>query len=131
MAFQVALTGAILDHIFGKATYTPPTTLYVGLSTTTGGDSISEVTGAGYERMPMLTADWNSADIAGNAFTTNAVTITFPAATANWGTVKEAILCDALTDGECLGRADAAIDKAISSGDVVIILAEKLKFILL
>jgi len=131
MGFQKALTGDLLDHIFGKTVYTPPATLYIGLSKSTGSSSIDEVVGGDYERQPMVAADWALADRTGNAFTVNTATITFPSATADWGLIKEAVLWDTLTGGNALGRADSAVDKTISTGDVVIIMPDKLKFILI
>jgi len=130
MSFQIDLTAALLNHLFGKSTYTPPT-MYIGLSTSSG--TVVEVSesGTGYARQATTANDWDFADITGNAFTANNATINFPVATAYWGTIQQALLCDALTGGTVLARADAAIDKTISTGDSIIILPGKLKFILL
>lgn len=132
MSFQKALTEDLLNHIFGKVTYTP-IPLFIGLSQSTGTASVAEIStsGTAYARVAVPTAEWDVADTVASVFTANSNTITFATATATWGTVKEAILCDAISGGNVLGRADAAIDKTISSGDVVVILPGKLKFTLL
>jgi hypothetical protein len=53
----------ILDHIFGKGNYTPPT-IYVGLSTTDptdDGSGLTEPSGNGYTRVQTFASDWNAA----------------------------------------------------------------------
>ena len=129
MAFSKETAGALLEHFFGKSVYTPPT-IYVGLSTTTGSSTSSEVTGSGYARVSTTAADWSVMDITGNATIQNTSTLQFPTATGSWGTVQEAVLYDALTGGNLLARADANGDKSITTDDVIIILPNKLSFIL-
>lgn len=53
----------ILDHIFGKGSYTPPA-IYVGLSTAEPLDDASglaEPSGNGYARVQTSASDWNAA----------------------------------------------------------------------
>ena len=53
----------ILDHLFGKGSYTPPT-IYVGLSTADPVDDASglaEPSGNSYARIATAGADWNVA----------------------------------------------------------------------
>ena len=129
MAFSKELSGALLEHFFGKAVYTP-IPLFIGLSTTTGSVASNEVTGGGYARLATAAADWSTADISGNATISNLTTLTFPTATASWGTIKEAVLYDAATGGNILARADAASDKSIAVDDVILLLPGKVSFIL-
>ncbi|RLA76313.1 MAG: hypothetical protein DRG30_03125 [Epsilonproteobacteria bacterium] len=132
MAFTKLTAGNLLNHFFGKTVYTP-VTLYLGLSTTTGGDNISEISsGIGYDRIATSEADWAAADITGNATVRNISTFNFTQATGNWGTIREAVLFDSPTigTGNALARADASSDKIISTDDIVIILPDKLSFIL-
>lgn len=90
MAFTQYLDNKILDLIFGATTYTVPTNLYVGLSTTTPtstGTNITEPSGANYSR-PQVTNDtatgWNAST--GTPSTkTNKGAITFPTASGAWG----------------------------------------------
>ena len=51
----------ILDHLFGKGSYTPPT-IYVGLSTadpTDNASGLAEPSGNSYARAATSGADWN------------------------------------------------------------------------
>ena len=107
----------ILDHLFGKGTYTPPT-IYVGLSTADPGDDgtgLAEPSGNGYARVATAAGDWNTAS--GGALD-NASALEFPTATGNWGTVTHFALFDAATDGNLLAHGTLSQSKVIASGDV-------------
>ena len=106
----------ILDHIFGKGSYTPPT-IYVGLSTedpTDDGSGLAEPSGNGYARVQTSSSDWNAAS-AGSL--DNANDITFPQATGSWGTITHFALFDATTGGNMLAHGALSQSKAIGSGD--------------
>lgn len=106
----------ILDHIFGKGSYTPPT-IYVGLSTadpTDDGSGLAEPTGNAYARVSTLAADWN---VASGGALDNANDITFPEATGSWGTITHFALFDAATGGNMLAHGALSASKAIGSGD--------------
>jgi hypothetical protein len=69
----------ILDHLFGKGSYTPPT-IYVGLSTADPFDDASglaEPSGNSYARVATSGADWNTAS---GGTIDNANELTFPQA---------------------------------------------------
>jgi len=106
----------ILDHIFGKASYTPPT-IYVGLSIADPLDDASglaEPTGNGYTRVATLASDWTAAS---GGTINNANTITFAEATGSWGTITHFALFDAATSGNMLAHGTLFQSKAINSGD--------------
>jgi hypothetical protein len=106
----------ILDHLFGKGSYTPPT-IYVGLSTADPGDDaagLAEPSGNGYARVSTGAVDWNAAS--GGAID-NANDITFPQATGDWGTLTHFALFDAATAGNMLAHGSLGVSKIISSGD--------------
>jgi len=106
----------ILDHLFGKGSYTPPT-IYVGLSTADPGDDatgVSEPSGNGYARVATAAADWNAAS--GGALD-NANAIEFAEATGSWGTVTHFTLFDAATSGNMLAHGSLTQSKTITSGD--------------
>ena len=108
----------ILDHIFGKGTYTPPSNIYVALSTTDPTDSgsgISEPSGGSYARKSTAPADWDAA-VSGTVDNANA--ITFVEATGSWGTITHFALYDALTGGNMLAHGALATSKIIDDGDV-------------
>lgn len=117
----------ILDHIFGGNTagnvYTPPATLYVGLSTTTivdAGTGITEPSGNAYARASVAntTANWSAAS-GTTASKTNATAINFATPTGSWGTATSFFIADALTGGNILAWGDLATPQTIASGNTV------------
>ena len=69
------LENKILDHVFGAVTYTPPATLYFGLSTTTiadAGTGITEPVGNGYARKGVTNNTTNFPSASGGAKTNGA-----------------------------------------------------------
>jgi len=109
------LEDEILDHIFGKGSYTPPT-IYVALFTAAPTDAGggTEVSGGSYARVQTAAGDWTAAS---SGALSNANEITFPEATASWGTVVAFALFDADTGGNMLYWADLTTNKTIESGD--------------
>ena len=106
----------VLDHLFGKGSYTPPT-IYVGLSTADPGDDaagLAEPSGNGYARVSTSGSDWNAAS---GGSIDNANDITFPQASGNWGTLTHFALFDAATSGNMLAHGSLGTSKSISSGD--------------
>jgi hypothetical protein len=106
----------ILDHIFGKGSYTPPT-IYVGLSTTDPTDDASglaEPSGNGYARVQTSASDWNAAS---NGSLDNSSNITFTQATGNWGTITHFALFDAATAGNMLAHGALSQSKSIGESD--------------
>ena len=106
----------ILDHIFGKGSYTPPT-IYVGLSTadpTDSGSGLAEPSSNGYARVQTSASDWNAAT---NGLLNNAGNITFNQATGNWGTITHFALFDAVTAGNMLAHGELSQSKSISESD--------------
>jgi hypothetical protein len=106
----------ILDHIFGKGSYTPPT-IYVGLSTAEPLDDASglaEPSGNAYARVQTSASHWNAAT---GGSLDNANDITFPQATGNWGTITHFALFDAATGGNMLAHGALSQSKAIGAGD--------------
>jgi len=108
----------ILNHLFGKGNYTPPT-IYVGVSTADPGDSgagLTEPSGGGYARRQTMSTDWNAA---ADGLLDNANTITFNVATGDWGTVTHFALFDAATAGNMLVHGALAQAKVITNGDTL------------
>jgi hypothetical protein len=83
MSFSNYLEAELLDHLFGKGSYAPPT-IYVGLSagapTETG--TSSEPVGGGYARVATTEVDWTAAS-GDPTQTNNAAELSFPEATAD------------------------------------------------
>jgi hypothetical protein len=106
----------ILDHIFGKGSYTPPT-IYVGLSTADpldNGSGLSEPSGNGYARVATSGASWT---ISSGGSLSNAGDISFPQATGSWGTITHFALFDAASAGNMLTHGTLSQSKTITSGD--------------
>jgi hypothetical protein len=107
-------------HLFRTGSFTKPTVLGVGLFTVTPSDSGggTEVTGGSYARvnLPPLDANWTGAS-ATDGLTDNAVAITFPAPTANWGVVVAFGIFDATTAGNLLVWGPISPSKTINNGD--------------
>jgi hypothetical protein len=106
----------ILDHIFGKGSYTPPT-IYVGLLTadpTDDGSGLDEPSGSGYARIQTSASDWNAAS---NGSLDNTGNITFAQASGNWGTITHFALFDTATAGNMLAHGELSQSKSISESD--------------
>src|SRR6516164_6064244 len=103
------LENKMIDHLFRGLAYPVSTTLYVALSSsaalgdTATGTTMSEITGGAYARQAVVatTANWYStngttsgASSGTNGTTSNVAAITFPTATADWGTVQAVVICD-------------------------------------
>ena len=116
-SFSNFLEIEVLDHIFGKEAYTPPTHIFIALSTADPGDSggtISEPSGGSYARKSTDPADW---DAAVSGALDNANAITFVEATASWGSITHFALFDALSSGNMLAHGALTTGKTIDNGD--------------
>lgn len=104
----------ILDHIFGKDNYTPPT-IYVALSTADPLDNASGITepvGNAYARVETSASDWNTAS---DGSLDNANDIIFPKATGSWGTITHFALFDAATNGNMLAYGALSQPKVVDN----------------
>lgn len=109
------LEDKVLDHVLGNTAFTQPASLYVGLFTASTGleanTPSAEVAGGSYARK---TASFGAASSGASA--TDA-TITFDAATANWGTITHVAVMDAASDGNVLFWGAVTTAKTIETGD--------------
>ena len=113
MSFSNFLENKVLGHVFGATPYTAPATLYVGLFTSSPGEtgSGSEVSGGSYARQTIaFTVTGNQAS--------NTAAVEFPTATASWGTITFAAIYDALSGGNLLAYGALTTSKTIDNGDV-------------
>ena len=122
------LENLIIDHLFRTRTFGKPTALYLALFTASPADAGggTEVTGGSYARVNLAPLDTNwtatQGGTSGNSSgtggaTANAVAITFPAPTANWGTVTHFAIMDALTGGNMLIWDALTAARVILNGD--------------
>lgn len=89
-----------LDYDFGRTSYTPPTTLYLGLSTTPisrDGSGITEPSSsAGYTRVAIAN-DKTKFSVSNNGELYNITDLSFPESTSSWGTVTHIFITDSLS----------------------------------
>ena len=107
----------ILDHLFGKKSYSPPT-IYLGLSSADPLDDASglaEPSGSGYSRIQTQSSDWSTAS-AGSL--DNANGLTFAQATGSWGTITHFALFDAAIDGNMLAYGSLNQSRAINNSEI-------------
>lgn len=122
------LENALTDHVFRGLAYSAPATLYVALLTAAPSDAGggTEVTGGSYARVAVTanTSNWNNtqgnttgASTGTDGTIENAVDITFPAPTANWGSVTHWAIYDAASGGNLLYHAALTASKTVNNGD--------------
>lgn len=109
------LEDAILNHVLRNTALTSPTTVYVALFTVaptdTGGGT--EVSGGSYARQAVTFGAPVSGTVA------NSGAVTFPTATANWGTIVAIGIFDAVTVGNLLYYGNLTTSKVVDNGDQI------------
>ncbi len=112
------LENALINATLRATTYTSPATVYVSLWTSNPGDDGSgtevSTSGTGYARTAVSFA--TASGTSGNVL--NDADVTFPTATASWGTVGWIGINDAQTSGNLLYHTALDTAKAIDSGDI-------------
>lgn len=93
----------LLDHVLGNAAYAAPANIHVGLFTVAPTDAGggTEVTGGSYARVSVTNNAVNFPAASGG-LKQNGTAITFPQATADWGTIVAFGLFDAASAGNLL-----------------------------
>lgn len=94
--------------------YTAPATVFVGLftSVTNEDGSGTEVTGGSYARVACAFTITNSS-------AANTSLVTFPTASADWGTIVDFAVFDALTSGNMLYYGTLGTPRNVLNGDAV------------
>ena len=108
------LENALINATLRNTTYTSPATVYVSLWTSdpTDAGSGTEVSGGSYARTAVTMG------APSNGVSLNSADVTFPTATASWGTVGWIGINDALTTGNLLYHTALDTAKTIDSGDI-------------
>lgn len=114
----------------GGTSYSPPSTLYVALCTgtapTNDPSTTTEPSGGSYARVAInnggASSVWGAASTDGSGVTTktNVSNITFPQATANWGTITWFAILDASTGGNIIIWGTLTSPVTINSGDTAV-----------
>lgn len=112
--FSNYLENALINAVLRNTSYTSPTTTYVALYTSdpTDADTGTEVTGGSYARTAA------TFDSPSNGVTQNSASITFPTATASWGTITHIAIRDASTSGNLLFHTPLDESKTVGTGDI-------------
>jgi hypothetical protein len=118
------LENAILDHVLRGVAFPTIPAIYVALYTTMPDEANAggvEVSGGAYARQQITraTGSWKDPSTATQGLTENLAAVTFPTATANWGTVLGAALVSTASgahDPYYFGT--LAANKIINTGDV-------------
>jgi hypothetical protein len=116
------LENKVLDHVLRVASYTQPSGLWLALFNNTSGNAAANLeagtltdetstSGTAYVRKTVAFASASGGSSATNA------TVTFDAATANWGTITHVAVMDASTSGNVLFWGAVTTSKTIETGD--------------
>jgi len=89
------------------------------LSDSSTGSTAGEPSGGSYARVS-VTNNSSNFDAASGGATANTNLITFPMATASWGTVTYVGICDASTGGNLIAYADLGTSISVAQYDTVI-----------
>jgi hypothetical protein len=111
--FTDYLENKIIDHMLRNQALTPPSTLYLALFTSAPSDAGggTEVSGGAYARQTV------ALDAAAGGASANTSDVTFPQATADWGTVTHCALMDAVSGGNMLMWTPLDAPKTVNNGD--------------
>lgn len=113
----------VLDHVLGTTAWSPaPSTVYLGLFTNTSSNAATNLeagtltdevstSGSAYGRQSIAFGS------ASGGSASNSGTVTFSAATSNWGTITHVAIMDAQTGGNVLFWGAVTTSKTIESGD--------------
>jgi len=109
------LEDALLDHVLEGTAYTQPTDVLIALFTADDGleasTLTSEVSGGAYARTTATFA------AAASGTATNSADITFPTASAAWGTVNYCAIMENAAGTNVLYHGSLAASKIVNSGD--------------
>jgi hypothetical protein len=102
-----------VQWLLTTSTPTRPTAWFVSLYTSATDDATggTEVTGGAYARQAVTFT-------VSNDTARNTATLTFPTATANWGTITHLAVHDAVTGGNRLFHGPVAVSKTVTTDDV-------------
>lgn len=105
----------LLNHVLRNTAFTSPTTVYVALFTAAPGEAGggTEVSGGSYARQSVTFSAPASGVVA------NSGAVTFPTATAPWGTITHMAIFDAVTVGNMLYYGALAAPKVVDTSDQI------------
>ena len=122
------LENKLVDHLFRATAFPMPAALWVALYTAAPSDAGggTEVAGGGYVRVNLAPAATNWTATQGGTVgvstgtggaTGNALVVTFPAPSADWGTLTHMAILDAATGGNALVWGALTTPRPVVAGD--------------
>lgn len=110
------LEDKVLEHVLRNVAYTSPATVYLALFTANPTDAAggTEVTGGSYARQSIAFAAPSP-----SGTIKNSALVTFPVASADWGTITGFAIFDASTVGNMLYWGALAASKSILTADQI------------
>lgn len=125
------LEAKLLDLIYNQIAFSAPTSIYVALYTSdpTDADTGTEVSGGSYARVLVNASaggapEWNLAVADGTRHVVdNQEDVTFPTATAAWGTITHVGIRDHITAGNLLHHGPLASSQVVGDGGIFKFLA--------
>lgn len=114
------LETALFNHVFRNTSFTSPASLFIALFTSTAttaeleaGTLTNEVSGGSYARQSIAFA------APSNGVGLSSGTVTFPTASATWGTIRYGAVMDAASGGNVLWYGQLTSDVTINSGNTL------------
>jgi hypothetical protein len=130
MALSNYTEDAFINAVFRNTSFPAPTAnVYVALYTVAPTDSSAgtEVSGGSYSRVAVTTTGgWT--DPAGTGITSNISLITFPTATASWGTIVAVGIFDTISGGNLLAYQNMSYPKTVLNNYIFKFVAGALTF---
>lgn len=110
------LENALINAALRNTAYSSPATVYLALHTAdpTEAGTGTEVSGGSYARQAI---SFNSPT---DGATANAADVTFPVATADWGTITHFSIKDASTSGNTLFYGALTTSRTVTSGNTIV-----------
>jgi hypothetical protein len=106
----------VLDGFFGSVSYSPPSTLYFGLSQSAASKAgtVIEPAAGNYSRVS-VTNNLSSFSVAQSGTKTNAISLVFPTPSQAWGTIESVFVSDSAIGGHVLAIADLPSPSVIAA----------------
>ena len=123
MAVTYDISNKIQSLLWGNTTYTPPTTWYLGISTTTVANDatgITEPTDTAYARIaiPNLTTSFTTPV---NGMVQNKIAFQFPESLVSWGTITDFFISTAVTGGSVEFFGKLTLSRTVETGTVLLL----------
>lgn len=107
------LEGKFIEHALRNVTYTSPTSVFAALLTAVANaetGAVTEVSGGSYARQAVVFGAQSG------GVCTNSVAVTYPTASANWGTVTHLAIYDLVTGGNAMYILSLTSSQGVNTG---------------